>query len=361
MTKNIVIGPLPPPVHGMSKNLNIFVNDIGRENCIVLDISPGTLTRTFKYHLKKLFKVAKNLAKLAFYCSNKCSRRVYICPDGGLGLIYTTMFVTVAKMFGLECYLHHRSFQYIHNKSALMHYIQSYKRNLVTNIFLSKVMQTEFVELYPNSNTSKFTIIGNQHYVEPMLLERLENQSEKVTWVIGFLSNISFDKGIVEVLNTAKELNKTEINIQLKIAGPFESENERAYLETFSSQNVGLVEYLGPVYNENKVHFYDSIDFFLFPSMYKNEAQPNVIFEAQSRAVPTIAYSIACLRDDISDKNGLLINLEEDFVKKAAKFILLTIREGQYDQLSNRTLETIAAKAYETKCSYKTLVSTFQD
>jgi glycosyltransferase involved in cell wall biosynthesis len=133
---------------------------------------------------------------------------------------------------------------------------------------------------------------------------------------IGFLSNISAEKGILDFLDLMAEAGSSGLPVLAKLAGPFQdSDTEqavRAQLESLSQ-----VEYVGPQYGAAKDAFYAAIDVLVFPSRYVNEAEPVTVHEAMSRGIPVIAYGRGCIPEIVGADCGLVIDPAEPFVPAA--------------------------------------------
>ena len=85
---------------------------------------------------------------------------------------------------------------------------------------------------------------------------------------IGFMSNLSFEKGLFEFLDLAAELQRRGLPVKALLAGPFEDAEteERARASLRRADNV---EYVGPKYGEAKAASLSAIDAFIFPTRYR--------------------------------------------------------------------------------------------
>jgi glycosyltransferase involved in cell wall biosynthesis len=79
--------------------------------------------------------------------------------------------------------------------------------------------------------------------------------------------------------------------------------------------SAGLVEYRGALSPAEKEIFFRDIDVFLFPSRYKNELAPAVVWESLLRGVPVITYGVGCLSEDAVGPGSVLVGLNEDFIR----------------------------------------------
>jgi glycosyltransferase involved in cell wall biosynthesis len=144
---------------------------------------------------------------------------------------------------------------------------------------------------------------------------------------LGYLSNISFAKGIDRYLDLVVLLRQKGSRLKALIAGPFESGDVQKYVEE-RLVKIGGIEYVGPVYSDRKAAFLSSIDFLVFPSRL-NEAQPLVIFEAQAAGIPTAASEVGCIGDIVGSDPRLLFDLSAPDLTTLAEQILRWEREPE--------------------------------
>jgi glycosyltransferase involved in cell wall biosynthesis len=213
--------------------------------------------------------------------------------NGGIGKIYTLALVSAASIFGAKVALHHHSFGYINVRSSVMAAICYIGGRRVEHVFLGPSMQTAFFALYPQRAPAH--VLANALFVPP--------QPVRVTvpgrLTIGLLSNLSRDKGLYDFIATAERLHGEGLEVDLVLAGPV---GDPADAEAIAkAEAAGFLRNLGPLYGDAKTAFFASIDLFLFPTRYRHEAQPTVIYEAFAAGVPVIAFSRGCIADQVKD------------------------------------------------------------
>src|SRR5436305_13728449 len=109
----LVIGPLPPPVHGyawitarMRERLSQSVE------VATLGISPGTLARGWRYHGRRVLRVGHALWAIATR-PRAGGRTLYLAIGGGAGVAYDFLLAAMARARGFRLFIHHHSFSYI--------------------------------------------------------------------------------------------------------------------------------------------------------------------------------------------------------------------------------------------------------
>ena len=136
---------------------------------------------------------------------------------------------------------------------------------------------------------------------------------------LGFLSNITFEKGFVEFFAILAALKQRGVEYRAHVAGPVAPAAQPVFAELLASASD--VEYAGPIYGEAKDRFYDQLDILLFPTRYLNEAEPLVIYEAMRRAVYVIACDRGAISEMLANGAGLVVALD-DVVESTVAHIL---------------------------------------
>jgi glycosyltransferase involved in cell wall biosynthesis len=126
--------------------------------------------------------------------------------------------------------------------------------------------------------------------------------------VLGYIGRLADDKGIRESILAVSALRKQDApRTTLRIAGsgPYEAELRRLVkAESLSDQ----VQFLGPVFGDEKRRFWKDIDVFLFPTFHR-EGLPYTILEALASGTPTITTRVGGIPDVIKDGiHGLVLD-----------------------------------------------------
>ena len=320
--KIYLIGPFPPPIHGMT-----FVNAMMRDhiirkgsNTIILDTSPKILKRGLSARLGRLPKVLSCLMKLFFCSLSNISSNIYVSVSGGYGQLYEILFMMLGRLSGSMIYLHHHSYAYLKTTHKITQLLILIAGRKAIHITLCEDMAERLKYRYHRAE--RVIVLSNAVLISNDILDaKIPRYSLKR---IGFLGNISDAKGIFEFLDVVRYLSEKQLYpaIHGLIAGPFEDEQvESKVLSTL--KDLANVSYVGPKYGSEKVDFFKSIDALLFPTKYANEAEPLTIHEAMATGLPVIAWQRGCIQNIISSKSGFVVKQQDDFAKSAVERILL--------------------------------------
>ena len=127
----------------------------------------------------------------------------------------------------------------------------------------------------------------------------------KITFL--FASRIIKDKGIKELIEASRKLNKTFKNFQIFIAGKIDSQNPSSvsYDKIKSWDALNYIKYLGHINNMNEL--YKKIHVAILPSY--REGLPKGLLEASASGKPIITTNVPGCRDVvINNKNGIVVN-----------------------------------------------------
>jgi glycosyltransferase involved in cell wall biosynthesis len=307
----VVIGALPPPVHGASLVNRLMTDELGRVACVrVADVSPDTLKRSVRYHLERARRMAAAAGTLLSQAL-RGDRRLYFCIAGGSGVYYDVALAALARLLRYRIFIHHHSFTYVNRRdwrSALLFALCG--RDAV-HICLCPTMAQRLKARY--SAIGRQAIFSNAALMPPGVAREVK---EDGPLMLGHLGNLTLEKGLDTVISVFRRLRGAGVPVRLALAGPAKGSGEISLIDDARRDFPEDVVYRGPLYGAQKDAFFRDIDAFLFPSRYANEAQPLVLFEAMAAGVPVVATCRGCIGDDVPAEAGL-VSAEEDYVDAA--------------------------------------------
>ncbi len=180
-----------------------------------------------------------------------------------------------------------------------------------THALLCPAMQRRFQRIYPAAR--RCVTMSNAIFTPPDAGTRPPRADGPLR--LGHLSNLCDDKGLGTLFTLLRALQVAGVEARLVLAGPGLAQRDNAMVAAGLMAFDGAVEYRGPLADAAKEAFYRDIDVFVFPTRYRNEAQPLVLFEAMAAGVPVIAHDRGCIGSDIP-RDGLVAE-GADFVAAA--------------------------------------------
>ena len=295
-------------MHGMAAVNQAILVRLEAEGWTVTKINtaPSTLSRAILARLSRLPLVLKAWWALLNPPHDGENKKgvVYLALAAGWGQFYDLITVCLSRVRGARVVIHHHSYRYLNKKYRLTRLVIRIAGRGAGHVVLCSSMREALKNCYQAKNAM---ILSNQ----AMFPTRAVAVQHPKLQTIGFLSNITYEKGGDIVIALAEAIRDRGWPIKLIVAGPCEDEILSSAL--MAAQAEGVLQWIGAVYGIEKERFWVGIDAFVFPT--RNEAEPLVVWEALATGVPVIAYNQGCIREQVADA-GVIIPVNEDFVAK---------------------------------------------
>jgi len=309
------VGPLPPPVNGFSSVCAMMLERLrSRMPVEVFNRAPNLRTRAFG-----ILRQLANPARFFGLCLRRREAVLYLALSGGRGQLVDLIYVLISKLFRRSIFVHHHSFVYINSPSRLNRCFFALVRDAV-HIVLSPNMGESLTRVY-GLNPGAVRVVSNAAFYDADDDQVHAAGDDSAPLQLGFLSNITFEKGIVEFFGILERLKKSGVPYRAQIAGPLAPDARQTFDELLETAHDA--EYLGAVYGAEKERFYRQLDVFLFPTNYANEAEPLVIYEAMRQGVHVIACDRGSIAEMLRNGAGLAFSRErmvESAAAQIAKF-----------------------------------------
>lgn len=346
----IYLMDLPKPVHGMS-NVNLAIktqSNIAKLNPKVINTVPSYAAKLFSTKWWGLVKVIHTfLCFIQLFIRSFLNFKgvLYRPINGGTGQVYDVVYLLIARLFLNKIYLHHHSFNYLNTKSRLFSLLNTIAGKNAVHIVLGSKMKTVLAELYDIENKN-ISVISNLAYFTP---DDTMSLTQNSVIKIGHLANLCSEKGADIFVEVCRTLHKQNVDFSAEIAGPFADLATEKLVLTAVDQIADL-HYVGPLYKEQKLQYYQQLDCFIFPSKYKNEAEPLVLFEAANSGGLLLGTQRGCMKDVIHSLKGESFKEDEQLVDNIVMSITSAIEQGSLKsdkkqvRLTNFLNEQVTAK-----------------
>lgn len=329
----IFLADFPPPVHGMSL-INLAALRLlkkYRMKFVVINTAPNS-DRIPRW-LAKLFLFSLSCLKLIYHSiwvASHNSRVLYRPINGGYGQVYDIVYIIIARVFRLKIIIHHHSFYYLNKKFFLSKLLFFVAGGGAFHIALGREMNDALKSLYGISNNKIFSISNVAFFEKSVLSSKCESDQVR----IGHLSNLTREKGLHIFLDVCRLFTDAGIPYRAFLAGPVSNSGDIATIEKACAEMQSL-SYMGPLYDKEKLDFYNDIDVFIFPSQYKNEAEPLVIYEAARSGLIVVATDVGCNASVLAKLGGFCIDFSDDVECATSIFnVINDEREVDHGQLA---------------------------
>jgi glycosyltransferase involved in cell wall biosynthesis len=305
-----MIGPFPPPIHGMS-----LANRMLRDGLVELGHQVETLnTRTEisfenlrdqgRFTPKRLAtsvsQILKGILRILFGSRLDV---VYITPaQSELGYLKYSPFIFSSAIRKTKVFIH------IHGGyfRTMFDASKGWERRLIKKsldlisgaIVLGPSLRYMFAGLIPEEkifvcpNAVEDEIFATKEEIE----EKISRWEKEDTIRIVYLSNLMRSKGILDLLEAVKNLKNEGIKVHLDVAGAIEPDVESEVRQYFSELE-RVVNYHGVVEGLKKKELLLRNYIFCLPTYYPNEGQPISILEAMANGCGIVTTNHGGIKD----------------------------------------------------------------
>jgi glycosyltransferase involved in cell wall biosynthesis len=311
----VIVGAFPPPVHGMAlvtEAVRHLVSEHRR--AVVFDVSPTEIYGPFP-SLGVAVKLARHVgvwARLPWFRLHG-AKVLYMPLDSSWGLMFNLITLLVGRSLGMRFVLHHHVALYVIAPSRAMRWVNALTGPQDLQIFTCRNMLERFQTRYPPRAPMRH--ISNSAFFD-IDVAAAPASRERTTLVIGMLAGLTMEKGLGVMLDLLDAIAREGLDIRMVVAGPAHQAEARDRLEAAVATHPDRLDYRGPVLGEDKERFYQDIDLFVFPTLYRLETEPLVVIEALSHERPVVAYARGCIGEVVGDRGGVIITDDEDFVAR---------------------------------------------
>lgn len=332
------VGPLPPPVTGMTAMTEAVVRALQEQSPVTcFNWSRNKPLKGIRWKLARAWGVGKSICGL-LWRGRRPGDVLYYPVNSGWGMLYDMAFVSLARLLGYRTVLHHHVYSYLDQYDRRMAIVNRLLGSRGAHAVHCEKMRQDFLSQY-KSDAEFLQVLPTIVSLSLSSEERETRESiagtrlPRPAFTVGFLSNLSVQKGIQDVLRTFEVLEDcSEVDIRLLLAGPCMNAEVRRMVGVAESRWPEQVEFRGPVYGEEKSQFFSEIDVLLLPT--RTESWGLVLTEAMATGCPVIANDRGCVSYIIRDGCGLLVAAEEDFVSQAAGLIQRWVEDADLYRLA---------------------------
>lgn len=311
-----VVGAFPQPIHGASVvNQSLFEFFLAQGlNASKIDLSPRRI-RWWGYHLMRALRVISGFFTILFAPSDATHRYV-MSVDGGAGLFYNAVLALAVRLKKQSLLLYHHSSNYVWADSMAMRLLLRAAGKGVGHVMCSAQMFSRFRQRYGIS--APVFVVNNAAWV-PSRHAQAHPHASPIR--LGHMSGLTDEKGLGRAVETLRELRRRGVTAKLTLAGLAQDMAAQQTISHAQAEFGDLLHWVGEAKGKNKALFYEGIDYFLFPSLYRHETQSLVVPEALASGVPVIAYDHRYVGEVVGG-GGLLIPAGTPFAPDAADWIV---------------------------------------
>lgn len=361
----VVVGPTPPPIHGvaaMTVEVVAALQKLQRGVDHVDTRDPRPLSTIGRLDFRNVFLGFKHARQLSLALSRRPDAAVYLpVSQSTWGFVRDAVLVAVAKAHRrqLVVHLHGGHLQDFYRRSPrVMRWVIRLVLGQVDEAWaLTSALRKEFEGLV---SSDQILSVAN---VVPDPRRGFTRASSPRRVCSGFrllyLANLLPEKGcfeLLEALRRVPDLSSSDWEVRLVGAGAPAVER-RLRQEAASISAAGpSIKLLGELHGEQKADQYRWADAFVYPTYYPFEGQPLVLLEALAAGLPIVSTIHAGIPETIRDGVEAVLVEPQDPRQLAAAICRLAVDE----QTRNR-LAQAARRRYEAAYRPERLVLDFTE
>jgi glycosyltransferase involved in cell wall biosynthesis len=289
--KVLMIGPLPPPIGGMSISHQTLVDALSKRNDVdieILDVSAirnefGTgLSGFFRLSISTITK-ARRAHVVAVYLATTA------VPTLGLFLLMICRFLKRPYLLRKAANLDYRELGWL--RGPIAHYVikssDLYLAQTRSLVSMAESSGLDNVKWFPSNRPMK-------------VIEDLGGT--KVCRRFVFVGQVRKYKGIEDLITAAKYFDD-EDDVLIDIYGPVFADVDLSALDTCQR-----VKYRGILESAKVVEVLSEYDALVLPTRAKSEGYPGAILEGFAAGLPAIATTVGAIPELIDSSNGILVD-----------------------------------------------------
>jgi len=321
------------------------------DSTAVSNIDPGVLFRTWK----AVLRIWKTFKALIF---EKIDAAL-IFTSHGASFVEKGSMVLLAKFFGKKVILAPRSglMHIAYNESKFHRWFIPYVVRKSDYVICQGGHWKSFFVDTSGEPDDKFVVIQNWLHTEPYFAINRSKSSQTDTLNILFLAWIIGEKGIFDLIESARTIVAEHPRVRFWICGEGEhSQEARAKVKEYDIAHA--FDFKGWVKGDRKLETLRDADIYVLPSHF--EGFPNSLMEAMASELPVISTTVGAIPElvdsssngllyEAKDVNGLTEHLQtfitrEEYRVQSAQNARQTIRENNTIEIALEKFEVIFEK-----------------
>jgi glycosyltransferase involved in cell wall biosynthesis len=301
----LVIGPTPPPFHGVSVATDAVLNSALRERFRLchLDLADRRgIQHVDKPDFHDVMLFLNQWWKLLVMLRKERPAVAYLpVSQSTIGFLRDSFLMLPAWAAGVSVVLHLHGGNFKDWYDGRSFPMKSYVRMVLRRVSCVAVLGESLRHLFAGLVAPDRIAVLSNGIDWPAVHKPAREPGKPQRHRILHLSTLSRLKGASVLLAAIPMVLKIRQDVEFTLAGPWLHEQDRRDAESFVADH-GLsshVVFPGPVSTlEHKRSIYSSADLFVFAGV-QQEGQPLVVLEAMASGLPVLFTNRGCLRDTV--------------------------------------------------------------
>jgi glycosyltransferase involved in cell wall biosynthesis len=342
----LLIGPTPPPHHGVSVAMQMLLTSSVSEAFRVVHLEIADRRGIGHVDQPDLHDVLLFTQQWFRHLALILRERPALCylpiSQTRLGFFRDSLFIVPALLAGIPVvlHLHGANFDAMHAAAGPLWraYMGMILKRVARFIVLGETLRPIFSRW---ASPERISVVPNG-VARASGGPRPSIPFDKGLFRVVCLSSLSRQKGLFMLLQAVPLVVNAHRGVEFLIAGPWWGEETRHEAEAMVA-HLGIMErvrFVGAVTGEQKSDFLRSGMLFVFPAI-QQEGQPMTVLEAMSEGLPVVATDRGCLRETVVDGVTGFIVPPGSPEALAEKIIELIRRPALRDEMAENALKRV--------------------
>ncbi|MEP6890665.1 MAG: glycosyltransferase family 4 protein, partial [Nitrospirota bacterium] len=301
--KLLIIGPTPPPYHGVAIAIQTLLRSPLSEKFDVVHLELADrrgIQHVNKPDLHDVLLFINQWSKFLGLLIRYRPRMVYlVISQTTIGFLRDSFLIWPAYFWGSRVILHLHGGNLREWFLGRSWFMRSYVCAILSRVHHVIVLGESLKELLHGLvKTSRVSVVPNG--IEWRAVQSKSEPNPIRRYRILHLSTLSHLKGALVLLNALPHVIRHRQDVEFVFAGPWSHFEDQQEAEAFiAKQNLfSYVTFTGQVEGETKYSLIESADLFVFAGV-QQEGQPLVVIEAMAAGLPVIFTDRGCLSETV--------------------------------------------------------------
>jgi glycosyltransferase involved in cell wall biosynthesis len=322
----VVIGPVPPPYHGVTVSTSLVLANSQLRAAFDLRHVDTSDDRTGenigRWDLRNMLLATRALIRLARNLRDPADL-VYLPLSQNLGgFVRDALFVQIAALRGCRTAAHLRGSEFRAFYDASPRLVRKWIRKTLSRITAVAVMGDSLRWVFDGLVPAERIAVVPNGTPEPT-----SDGAVRSDETVLFLGNLRRRKGVVEAVEAARLVVREHGNARFLFVGEWEDKGLERELRRRAADAAGRIEFRAPVAGAEKDRLLSTASIMLFPPT-EPEGHPRVVIEALAAGLPVIATNRGAIRETIVDGSCGVV-LEEPVPSELASRVLELIENHE--------------------------------
>jgi glycosyltransferase involved in cell wall biosynthesis len=326
----LVVGPTPPPAHGISVLTELLLQSGLKESFEVVHLDTAdrrTLSNVGRFEIRNVALALYHGARFQWLVLSTRPALVYIpVSESWLGFVRDSLFLLPSRMQNVPVVLHlHGGYLdtlYAKGGRLFQWFMRFCFSHVARAIVLSDTFREKFAGLV-DADRVRVVFNGIPPTIYEACKDRHRSGGGSAPKTVLFLGGLIESKGFFDLLRSVPHVLEQTTDVRFAFVGDTSFPEAERAIEWAKEHSIDpYVKFLGPRSGDEKIRIFQESDVFAFPTWYPLEGQPVAMIEAMAAGLPVVTTRHATI-PDILGEDGALYVKKQDPADIAAKLLQL--------------------------------------